>query len=275
MSHSLMRKLTASYVEKIWGIAQLPPPFPHPASGPIGEIWFDPPPELPELLVKYIFAAERLSVQAHPDDAQARAMGLGQCGKSECWVILDAEPGATIAVGFEDTISADTLRRSALDGSIVDRLTWHEVTRGDVFYLPPGTVHAIGGGISLIEVQQNSDLTLRLYDYGRPRELHLDDALDVARRGPHPAELRARLSGDSGILVDGPRFRLVYWQCDRSPPVPLLEDRPACVVPFSGEVHRGAETLATGECAVMPPEAIGDLTGDGLLLIAQPTTTKA
>ena len=149
----MIRKLPSTFVDKIWGVDRLPAPFPHPSQNRIGEVWFAPPDELDELLVKYIFTSERLSVQAHPDDRQAQGMGLGSKGKSECWVILDAEPGATIAVGFRDEITPEEMRASALDGTIVDKLVWHEVLEGDVFYIPAGTVHAIGGGVSLIEIQ--------------------------------------------------------------------------------------------------------------------------
>ena len=275
MPEGVMRKLPVSYVEKIWGIDRLPPPFPHPAAGPIGEIWFDPPAELSELLVKYIFAGERLSVQAHPDDAQARALGLGQSGKSESWVILDAEPGATIAVGFREEISPEHMRSAAIDGSIVDLLAWHEVTRGDVFYLPPGTVHAIGGGVGLIEVQQNCDITLRLFDYGRPRELHLDQAMEIADPQPHPAHLRQRMAGNSGVLVDGPRFRLAFWQCGSAASLPELDNGQALLVPFAGSVATDSDTLTSGECALIDAQAIANLTGNAMLLIAQPVRRQA
>ena len=140
-------------VEKVWGLDTLPPPFAAADGERIGEIWFEPPPELPELLVKYIFASEKLSIQTHPNDAQTQAQGIGRQGKEECWLILDAEPGATIAAGFRQAVDADTMRAAARDGSIEDMLVWHEVSAGDFFYIPANTVHAIGGGVSLLEVQ--------------------------------------------------------------------------------------------------------------------------
>ena len=266
----MMRKLPTQFVDKVWGVDRLPSPFSHPSDQAIGEVWFEPPAELDQLLVKYIFASERLSVQAHPDDTQAQAMGLGTNGKSECWVITHAEPGATIAVGFHEQIDAGTMREAALDGSIVDLLVWHEVQPGDAFYIPARTVHAIGGGVSLIEVQQNSDVTFRLFDYGRPRELHLDQGVEVSKTGPYPSRLRNRMDGDSGLLVDGPHFRLHYWRCGSGADFPALKPDHALVIPYSGTVSVDGEDLAVGECGLVSEPCNSDLVGDALLLIAQP-----
>lgn len=265
----MIRKLPSTFVDKVWGVERLPAPFPHPSDDRIGEVWFEPPAELESLLVKYIFTSERLSVQAHPDDRQAEEMGLGRNGKSECWVILDAEPGATIAVGFHTELSSEAMREGALDGTIVDDLVWHEVSAGDAFYIPAGTVHAIGGGVSLIEVQQNSDITFRLFDYGRPRELHLDQAMAVADMGPYPSRFRSRIEGDAGLLVDGPHFRLHYWRSNGSAPLTELESGPSLLIPFSGELSFDNEAVRTGECALANNLEAGRLTGDCLLLIAQ------
>ena len=142
-------KLETKRVEKPWGRHDLWPGFPDPApdAAPIGEVWFkEPGDDTPELLIKYLFTSERLSVQIHPDDAQAQARGLSR-GKDECWTILAAEPGATIAVGPKRPTSHEELRAAAKDGSIVDLLDWRPVKAGDFLYTPSGTVHAIGGGI--------------------------------------------------------------------------------------------------------------------------------
>lgn len=259
--------LPQQFVPKVWGVERLPAPFPHPGKEPIGEVWFEPPPELDQLLVKYIFTNERLSVQAHPDDRQAEAMGLGRNGKSECWVILDARPGATIAVGFRETITPELLRSAALDGSIVDLLVWHEVAAGDAFYIPAGTVHAIGGGVSLVEVQQNSDITFRLFDYGRPRELHLDQGLAIADTGPYPEEFRKRMVGQSGLLVDGPHFRLQYFSVTGDD-LDLL-DRPALVIPFSGPTRLAGVTIEMGTCALVEQLDPRELASTGITLVAQ------
>ncbi len=127
----------------------------------------------PELLVKTLFTGERLSIQVHPDCVAAARLGLKR-GKDEAWVVLAAEPGAVIGLGLAEAMDADTLRAAAIDGSIVERLLWHACAPGDVFFTPAGTIHAIGAGVTLFEVQQNNDITWRLYDYGRNRGLHLD-----------------------------------------------------------------------------------------------------
>ena len=110
--------LETKTVEKPWGKDILPAPFKAPAGKRIGEIWFEPPPGLPQLLVKYIFTSEKLSVQVHPSDTQTEAAGLGRQGKEECWLVIDAEPGAKLGVGFAAPVDAETMRAAALDGSI-------------------------------------------------------------------------------------------------------------------------------------------------------------
>ncbi len=237
-------KLDRRYVEKPWGRTQLPAIFDAPPGQRIGEIWFTGDGQQP-LLVKYLFTSERLSIQVHPDDQQARARGLAQ-GKSECWYILDAEPGATLGLGLRRAVSAAELRSAALDGSIEQLIDWRPVRAGDFFMVPPGTIHAIGGGISLLEFQQNSDVTYRLYDYGRPRELHLDDALSVARAEPYPDSLAQHLSSDEQrTLVDGPRFILVHAMTD------TLVDRQRWVIPLEGAVTSNGERAACGDCLLV------------------------
>jgi len=202
-------KLPIKQVEKPWGVETLPAPFTAPAGQKIGEVWFEPPPELPEMLVKYIFTSEALSVQVHPSDAQTEAKGLGRQGKEECWVILQAEPGAKLGIGFDKPIDAEAMRAAALDGSIEHLMTWHTVSPGDFFYIPANTVHAIGAGISLIEVQQNSDITYRLYDYGRPRELHLDESVAIAKGEPYADKWKGKAPEHTSVsLVPGPLFVL-------------------------------------------------------------------
>lgn len=142
----------------------------------IGEVWFEA--DLP-LLVKFVFTSERLSVQVHPQDDFARAHENSR-GKTEMWYVLRADPGARLAIGFRESISRERLREASLSGEIEGLLNWVEVQGGDAFFIPAGTVHAIGGGLALCEIQQHSDVTYRLYDYGRPRELHLEKAIQVA-----------------------------------------------------------------------------------------------
>lgn len=179
------QKLHTKYVEKPWGRDHLPSLFPEGNGRKIGEVWFESEEEKhAPVLIKYIFTSERLSIQVHPNDEEGRERGLPG-GKSECWYILDATPDATLGVGMHETLTPEQLRAAALDGSIEKLMDWKSVKAGDFIYIPAGTVHAIGPGVTLIETQQNVDVTYRLYDYGRPRELHLDDGVAVAHPEPY------------------------------------------------------------------------------------------
>ena len=175
MSDNKPVRLPTRFLEKVWGTTDLLPWYPNSAAK-IGEVWFEA--DLP-LLVKFVFTSDRLSVQVHPDDEFAARHEKSR-GKTEMWYVLRADPGARIALGFRQAISRERLRKTALSGEIENLLNWVDVTAGDAFFIPTGTVHAIGGGLALCEIQQHSDITYRLYDYGRPRELHLDKAIQVA-----------------------------------------------------------------------------------------------
>ncbi len=264
--------LPTSIVEKVWGREQLPAPFVAPAGLRVGEIWFEPPPQLPDLLVKYLFTSEKLSIQCHPDAAQAQAMGAGKTGKEECWVVVATEPGATLGIGFDRQLSAEEMREAALDGSIENLLTWHAVQAGDVFYIPAGTVHAIGPGCSIIEVQQNEDITYRLYDYGRDRALHLDEGLRVASGKPYDMALHQRLPASGhAALIDGPKFRLDY--VDGVPDEALLYSysAPVLVVPIAGQVLVNGDVVSPGECAYSPDLASVSFAPDGKALVTAPS----
>lgn len=197
-------------VEKPWGRRDLPSAFADPGDlEPIGEIIFDPPTGLEsELLVKFLFTSEKLSIQVHPDDQTARAQGKRR-GKDEAWIVLSAEADSTIGLGLTRSLSKEQLRAAALDGSLETLVDWRRTVAGDCHYSPAGTIHAIGPGLSLVEVQQNLDVTYRLYDYGRPRELHLDQAIDAARAEPAqearpPMEIGPGRTG----LAQGPAFQV-------------------------------------------------------------------
>lgn len=202
--------------ERVWGRRSLAPFFAvAPLREPIGEVWFtfqdnetslgpnlgallseqpgilgtaaDPeyPAQCP-LLVKLLFTTSRLSVQVHPDDEYARRHH-GTLGKTEAWYVLDSQPPGEVAAGFREEITPERLRGSALSGEIEQLLDWRKVEPGDIVFVPAGTVHAIGAGLTICEIQENSDITYRLYDYGRPRELHLDDGVQVSNLGSHQA----------------------------------------------------------------------------------------
>jgi mannose-6-phosphate isomerase len=172
--------LRPAFVEKIWGANVLEPWFRN-VDRKVGEVCF--PAE--DILFKFIFTSERLSVQAHPNDEQARAAGLAN-GKTEMWHILRAGPDATLGLGFKEPVTRERMRESALSGEIEHLIDWKPVRAGETYFVEANTVHAIGPDLALCEVQQNSDTTYRLFDYGRPRELHLDDGVKVSRGGPHP-----------------------------------------------------------------------------------------
>jgi mannose-6-phosphate isomerase len=205
-----MIRLTPSFKEKVWGSTRLEPLFPN-SPAKIGEVWFAGVPHLP-LLVKFLFTTEKLSVQVHPDDAYAR-QHHDSLGKTEMWHILAAEPGAQIAAGFRHPITPSQLREASLSGEIENLLQWFDAVPGDTFFIPAGTVHAIGAGLTLCEIQQHSDVTYRLYDYGRPRELHLDQALAVSHLSPHPA--RQQPQGD--VLVSSPYFTTLKSRISQTP----------------------------------------------------------
>ncbi len=136
----------------------------------------------PSLLLKLIFTNEPLSVQVHPGDAFAQSIGEAR-GKSEAWYVLSAEPGTRIALGLDRRLTSEQLREAIADGSIAKRIAWRQVACGDVVDVPAGSIHAIGAGLVIAEIQQRSDTTFRLFDYGRSRALHVEQAVAVADTG--------------------------------------------------------------------------------------------
>ena len=242
--------LATKRVEKPWGRAQLWPGFPDPAAGapPVGEVWFQTPHAgAPELLIKYLFTSEKLSVQVHPDDAAARAAGYRR-GKDEAWVILAAEPHATIALGTKAPMTREELRAAALDGSIEHLLDWKPVKAGDFIYSHAGVIHAIGPGLTLVEVQQNVDLTYRLYDYGSDSELHLEAGVAVADPVPFvPLPIPAPAGDDRIILAEGPKFVLERWPAGHRV-VELPAGMTGWLVPLAGEGAADGVAWRAGEC---------------------------
>jgi len=200
-------KLSTSFHEKVWGSRHLSPWYPD-TDNKIGEVWFEPPAAVP-LLVKFLFTTENLSVQVHPRDHEARAHhGPDANGKTEMWHILRAEAGSKIALGLRHAVDAGTLREASLSGAIMDLLHWVEVQPGETYYVPAGTIHAVGAGVALCEIQQVSDITYRLYDYGRARELHLDHGVAVSELNAfEPADL-SNCSYFRTIVIDAAPGRI-------------------------------------------------------------------
>lgn len=229
-------ELSPRPVERVWGRTRLPPPFDHLAGDgrPIGEIWFEAPEGKPALLVKYLFTTEPLSIQVHPGAEEGGASGGDRPCKDEAWAILDAAPGATIGLGLTREIGRDALRAAALSGEIESLLDWRPVRAGDILYSPAGTVHAIGAGISLVEIQQNCDVTYRLYDYGRPRALQVDEAVAAARPAPAPPPaLPERRGLGREVHVAGGHFVLERWSGERRVRVEAGSGAPVLLIPVA------------------------------------------
>jgi mannose-6-phosphate isomerase len=182
-------KLAPTFCDRVWGSLDTEPWYRNTDGRKTGEVWF-PASDTVGILVKFLFTSDKLSVQVHPTDGYARRHH-GSCGKTEIWHILRAESDAQVAVGLRETVTPQRLREAALSGEIMNLLNWMPARAGDTFFVPAGAVHAIGGGLVVCEIQQHSDVTYRLYDYGRPRELHLDRALEVSI--PEPFEARTSL----------------------------------------------------------------------------------
>ncbi len=192
-------RLGSTAYEKVWGSPLTEPWCRNPERRKIGEVWFAASPAVP-LLVKILFTSERLSVQVHPGDDYGWKHENSR-GKTEMWHILRAEPEARIATGLLERVSRDDLEKACLSGDVVGMLDWVPVLKGDTFFIPAGTIHAIGGGVTLCEVQELSDVTYRLYDYGRPRELHLERGLEVSMLSPRDAR-----AGRGETLVECEHF---------------------------------------------------------------------
>ena len=261
------RRLATRMVAKVWGRDTLPAPFAAPPGTRIGEIWFEPPPEVPQVLVKYLFTSEKLSVQVHPSVASALP---GESGKEECWLVLEAQGDARLAIGFTREVSRAEIAAAASDGTIESLLDWHPARPGDLFYLPAGTVHAIGPGLALVEVQQTSDTTFRLYDYGRPRELHLARGLEVAQRIPYDARHRRSIA-DGPVLVDGPHFRLDRIEGEPGAATFAAYPGPLLALPLSGDIAAadGSARAEAGECLYADKLDNLDFSGAGVTLLTR------
>ena len=232
-------RVTPQFVERVWGWNDLRPWYDQVAKGnPIGEAWLTGDEceaatgphagrklgelfiEFPKallgpgahdpgspLLLKVIFAREKLSVQVHPDDAMAQKYGE-PCGKTECWYALAADPGAKVACGIKPGVSLQTIEDGIHSGTLEESLNLLDVVAGDMVFVDAGTVHAIWPGSILLETQQNCDLTYRLYDYGRPRQLHVEKSLEAMRLTSRAGKVPAKDLKDRSILLDVEYFRV-------------------------------------------------------------------
>ncbi len=172
------------------------------------------------ILAKLLFTSDRLSVQVHPKDDYALA-NENSPGKTEMWYVVAADPGARVALGLTRTLSREELQQAAVSGEIENHLNWVEVSTGQTVFVPAGTLHAVGPGLALCEIQQDSDVTYRLYDFGRldsdgkPRQLHIAKAAEVTEQQPYPGSIEPfrfpHTNWTRELLVACPYFAVEHW----------------------------------------------------------------
>jgi mannose-6-phosphate isomerase len=209
-------------------------------------------PDLCPLLLKLIFTTERLSVQVHPDDEYARKHH-GCLGKTEAWYVMEAEPPSEVATGFREHLTPERFQNAVKSGEIEDLLHWQKVAPGDVVFTPAGTVHAIGAGLTICEIQENSDVTYRLYDYGRPRELHLDHGVQVSELKPHVNDVSPQVITDRREIL----LNCEYFYIERlrpKAPIQIAKDQPfyLLLICTKGEGHIAGLPCSAGRAWLIP-----------------------
>lgn len=162
------------------------------------------------LLIKLLFPKEKLSVQVHPDDAMAQKYGEPR-GKTECWYALDAQPGAAVALGIKPGVTPEQVRAGIENATLESMLEMVPVSRNDMLYVDAGTVHAMGPGVVILETQQTSDLTYRMYDYGRPRELHIDKSMEAMRLKTRAGKVAPHAVNGHSVLINEKYFEIERW----------------------------------------------------------------
>jgi mannose-6-phosphate isomerase len=219
-------------------------------------------------------------VQVHPDDEYA-ARHHDSRGKTEAWHVLEAAAGAEVGLGFVRGISRSEAVRAARTGEIAGLLDWRSTRRGDTWLVPAGTVHAIGAGLTIAEIQEQSDITYRIYDYGRPRELHLERGFDVAELGPYaPADGRAISLGPSRQELTRCRyFRLERWQLRGSLRYsPARDDLFHLLMVVGGRGEYRGQPFGPGATWLVPARCDAEtwqLDGEVLLMYASESPTSA
>ena len=288
-------RLKPWFSERVWGRKDLKPWYAETGTSErVGEAWLTGPQCVVEtglfegdtlaevgeelgaefpLLVKILFPEEKLSVQVHPDDAQARALGETR-GKTECWYVLEAASGATVALGLKEGVGpkefAESLQDGA-DGSTESLMQHVPVSVGDMLFVDAGTVHAIGPGVVLLETQQTSDVTYRLYDYGRPRELHLEKGLQVMRSKTAAGKIAPKKMDGFTRLIEQQYFVVDRFDVGAGE-VTLTLDGAGCLVGLTGigVVRCGEEELELQAAqAVVVPVGSGPVmvSGTGLSFV--------
>jgi mannose-6-phosphate isomerase len=212
------------------------------------------------LLVKMLFPDDKLSVQVHPNDEQAQAIGLHR-GKTECWYVLEAEPGATVALGLKEGTTLEAVAAAVQDGSMESLMQSLPVAVGDMIFVDAGTVHAIGHGVVLLETQQTCDVTYRLYDYGRPRELHLQQGLAVTKLHTAAGKVPPVAMDGFTRLIEQKYFVVDRFDLAAGATVSLddVAGVSGCVVCLKGSgtvsSSEGSVDLSIGEAVVVPAKA--------------------
>jgi len=256
-----IERARAQAVQKPWGVADLRPwnRVNHDGSRLVGEIWYERSGSAasdPSLLLKLLFTSQPLSIQVHPDDAYAQSMGLAR-GKTEAWYILSAVPGARIALGLKKRLAPRQLREAVEDGSIAGLVAWRTVLAGDVIFVPAGTIHAIGAGLVIAEIQQRSDATFRMFDFGRKRELHVANAVAVADVGPADAGLKPkRLTDERTLLVSNPHFAFERIELSPGAALHLETERETWLLVVGGSARAGKFDVATGDAVFAQSDSV-------------------
>jgi mannose-6-phosphate isomerase len=247
------------FVSKPWGTVDLRPwsMLRHDGDA-IGELWFrrtDPKAPDPALLLKLLFTTQPLSIQVHPDDSFAQSIGDAH-GKAEAWYVLSAKAGAKVALGLKRRLTSRELRTSIDDGSIAGLVQWHDVVKDDVLYVPAGTIHALGAGLVVAEIQQRSEATFRLYDFGRHRDLHVDQAVGAAKATPsEPQPAQRRLTDTRTLLVASPEF--VFERIDLSPGSnwELSAKHETWMIIIDGDGRMGEKSASVGDVVFLDADS--------------------
>jgi mannose-6-phosphate isomerase len=207
------------------------------------------------LLIKYLFPKEKLSVQVHPDDANAARIGNGAEAKTECWYVLEAQAGSSVAMGLKPGTQKDAVLAAIQDETLESLLEYPQVAAGDMMYVAAGTIHAILPGVVILEIQQNSDTTYRLYDYGRPRPLHLELGMEVLKLTTDAGLFPAKAVEGGTQLISVPHFTVERYELSGESKT-LANQGGEYLVTLKGEgkltSEEGEVDLIAGELVVVP-----------------------
>ena len=275
-----VERARAVALQKPWGVADLSPWSSAKTDGAVGEIWFERSNKSAEdssLLLKLLFTSQPLSIQVHPNDSYANSIGLPN-GKTEAWYVLSAAPGSKIALGVREEIASQQLRSAIVKGTLPGMMRWRPVATGETISVPAGTIHAIGAGLVIAEIQQRSDATFRMFDYGRQRELHIDNAVAVA--DTVPVDTRAqpkRLTDQRTVLVSGPHFVFESIALAPNSVWTLMATQETWMLVAKGTARAGTSAITTGDAIFAKSDSVEIRAGDlGVqILVAYPDTAPA